>query len=147
MEGVEAGDHATALLVGIERGAGGIEVGCPAGFELGYDYREAHDEFAATHGVHTGAYFSMGFMSVGIRASTPLAKRLLADARIDPLVPDAHPDLEIAERAGAGKRVLIAINHGTAPHPLAPPAGATPVAGDWQGGQIAPHGIALFRMK
>ena len=80
-------------------------------------------------------------------AMAALAKRLLADARIDPLVPDAHPDLEIAERAGAGKRVLIAINHGSAPHPLAPPAGATPVAGDWQGGQIAPHGIALFRMK
>ncbi len=80
-------------------------------------------------------------------AMAALATRLLADARIAPLVPDAHPDLEIAERAGAGKRVLIVINHGTASRPLAPPAGATPIAGDWQGGQIAPHGVALFRMK
>jgi beta-galactosidase len=76
-----------------------------------------------------------------------LAKRLLAEADIRPLVPDAHPDLEIAERAAAGKRALIAINHGASPHALAVPAGATFVSGDWTDGQVAAHGVALFRMK
>src|SRR3546814_1113372 len=64
-------------------------------------------------------------------AMAKLAASLLADAKVGPIVADAHPDFEIAERAGAGKRVLIAINHGDVPHQLTLPAGATPVGGDW----------------
>ena len=73
-----------------------------------------------------------------------LAENLLSDAKVAPIVTGTHPDLEIAERAGAGKRVLIAINHGNVPRPFAPPAGASPVSGEWADGQIAAHGIALF---
>jgi len=75
-----------------------------------------------------------------------LAGKLLADAGIAPVVAHADPDLEIAERAGGGKRVLIVINHGAAPHAFAPPTGASPAGGDWTGGQIAAHGIAWFTL-
>ncbi len=81
------------------------------------------------------------------QAMAALATRLLADAGIRPTVADAHPDLEIAERAGGGKRVLIVINHGDAAHPVALPAGTTPAGGDWRDGVVAPHGVAWFRMK
>ncbi|UIJ45241.1 beta-galactosidase [Sphingomonas cannabina] len=75
-----------------------------------------------------------------------LATTLLADAGVKPLIADAHPDLEIAERTGAGKRVLIVINHGAVAHPLTPPAGAKPAGGDWTNGQVAAHGVALFQL-
>lgn len=80
-------------------------------------------------------------------AMAQLADRLIAEAKLQPLVPDAHPDLEISERAGAGKRVLIVINHGTQARPLTPPSGATLAQGDWKDGQIAAHGVALFRLR
>ncbi|MFC4846221.1 beta-galactosidase [Hephaestia sp. GCM10023244] len=75
-----------------------------------------------------------------------LATSLLADAKITPIIAGAHPDFEIAERAGGGKRVLIAINHGDVAHPLALPAGARPVSGDWANGSVAAHGVALFEL-
>ncbi|MGN6818994.1 MAG: beta-galactosidase [Sphingomonas sp.] len=75
-----------------------------------------------------------------------LASNLLADAGVSPIVRDADPDLEIAERAGAGKRLLIVINHGTVPHSFAPPAGASPAGGDWTDGRIAAHGVAWFTL-
>lgn len=84
---------------------------------------------------------------LGREPMAALATSLLAHAGIAPLVPNAHPDLEIAERAGAGKRVLIAINHGTEPHALALPAGAKPAGGDWADGRVPAHGIALFAWK
>ncbi|MGK6319523.1 beta-galactosidase [Sphingomonas sp. DT-204] len=79
-------------------------------------------------------------------AMAKLARSLLADAGVKPLIADAHPDLEIAERAGAGKRVLIVINHGAAAHPLALPAGAKSVGGDWTDGRVTAHGVALFEL-
>lgn len=75
-----------------------------------------------------------------------LAANLLSDARIAPIIAVADPDLEIAERAGAGKRLLIVINHGNVAHPVALPAGASPVGGDWAEGRIAAHGVALFEL-
>ena len=75
-----------------------------------------------------------------------LATNLLADAKIAPIVTGADPDLEIAERAGSGKRVLIVINHGSQPHAFTPRPGATPVSGDWANGSIAAHGVALFTL-
>jgi beta-galactosidase len=77
---------------------------------------------------------------------TKLAANLLADAKVAPIVAGADPDLEIAERARAGKRLLIVINHGNVAHPVALPAGASPAGGDWAGGQIAAHGVALFEI-
>ena len=79
-------------------------------------------------------------------AMAQLAASLLADAKVTPIVAGADPDLEIAVRAGGGKRVLIAINHGTVAHPLALPAGARPAGGDWADGQVAAHGLAWFML-
>jgi beta-galactosidase len=41
-----------------------------------------------------------------------LADRLVADAGVKPILPGLPPDIEVCERAGNGKRVLIVINHG-----------------------------------
>jgi len=76
-----------------------------------------------------------------------LAANLLADAKIAPIVAGADPDIEIAERDGAGKRLLIAINHGKVSHSFALPAGAMPVSGDWANGRLAAHGVALFTLR
>lgn len=80
-------------------------------------------------------------------ALSALATRLLDDAGIKPILAGAHPDLEIAERAGAGKRVLIVINHGDVAHEVALPAGAEPAGGDWQDGRVGAHGVAIARMR
>lgn len=80
-------------------------------------------------------------------AMRQLADRLLGEAQVQPLVPNAHPDLEISERAGKGKRVMIVINHGGEARPLTPPAGAKQSQGQWKDGQMAAHGIALFELR
>lgn len=77
-------------------------------------------------------------------AMQQLAERLLSEAKVQPLVASAHPDLEISERAGDGKRVLIVINHGGEARPLALPSGAKLTQGEWTDGRIAAHGVALF---
>ncbi|HEX7850640.1 MAG TPA: beta-galactosidase [Sphingomonas sp.] len=76
-----------------------------------------------------------------------LAAMLLADAKVAPIVDGTDPDIEIAERGGAGKRLLITINHGTVSHPLVLPVGAVPVSGDWADGRLAAHGVALFTLR
>jgi beta-galactosidase len=76
-----------------------------------------------------------------------LAAMLLADAKITPIVDGADPDIEIAERDGAGKRLLIAINHGKVAHSFVLPAGAVRVSGDWADGRLAAHGVALFTLR
>jgi beta-galactosidase len=75
-----------------------------------------------------------------------VAHVLLDQADIAPLVPDTDPDLEIGERAGDGKRVLIAINHGDAAHPIALPQGARLIAGTLHDGRIAAHDVAVLRL-
>lgn len=79
-------------------------------------------------------------------AMRKIADDLLAQVKVLPLVPSAHPDLEISERAGGGKRVLIVINHGAESRPLTPPAGAKLAQGDWANGTITAHGVALFNL-
>jgi beta-galactosidase len=76
-----------------------------------------------------------------------LAAMLLADAKVTPVVNGTDPDIEIAERAGGGKHLLIAINHGKVSHSFALPAGAVPVSGDWTEGRLAAHGVALFTLR
>jgi hypothetical protein len=56
------------------RYAGGVEMGWGFGAELGYDFREAHNEFAGTHGVHVAAFASLGFASLALRSTVPVAK-------------------------------------------------------------------------
>lgn len=75
-----------------------------------------------------------------------VAHALLDGSGIAPIVPNADPDLEIGERAGEGKRVLIVINHGDSAHPVALPQGARPIAGTLAGGRIAAHDVAVFRL-
>lgn len=76
-----------------------------------------------------------------------LAAMLLADAKVASIVDGADPDIEIAERDGAGRRLLIAINHGKVSHSFALPVGAVPESGDWADGRLAAHGIALFTLR
>jgi len=73
-----------------------------------------------------------------------IAHRLLGDTGIAPLVPNANPDLEIGERAGDGKRVLIAINHGDQAHPFAAPTGARLITGALDKGVLPAHGVAVL---
>lgn len=75
-----------------------------------------------------------------------VAHALLGDAGIAPLVPGADPDLEIGERAGDGKRVLIAINHGDSAHAITLPQGAKLIAGTLNAGRIAAHDVAVLRL-
>lgn len=75
-----------------------------------------------------------------------VAQALLGQSDIAPIVPNADPDLEIGERAGEGKRVLIVINHGDSAHPVALPQGARPIAGSLAGDRIAAHDVAVFRL-
>jgi len=55
------------------RYAGGVEMGWGFGAELGYDFREAHNEFAGTHGVHVAAFASLGLASLAWRTTVPVA--------------------------------------------------------------------------
>jgi beta-galactosidase len=89
---------------------------------------------------YVGAWLDAATMS-------KLAAKLLADASIAPVVAGADPDLEIGVRRGAGKSVLIAINHGDVAHPLPLPPNAAPSGGDWADGRIAGHGIAWFTLS
>lgn len=76
-----------------------------------------------------------------------LAASLLDDAGIRPLVPNAPADVEIGARAGGGKRLLIAINHGDRSQPLALPNGAVLLTGKYGSGSIAAHDVAVFRLQ
>lgn len=75
-----------------------------------------------------------------------LARQLLATAGVAPLVPGASPDLEIGARDAPGRRVLVAINHGELPQPLATPPDAVLVTGSLPGGAVPAHGVAVLQM-
>lgn len=77
-------------------------------------------------------------------AMQALATRLLAGARIAPIIAGLDPDIELSARAGAGRCVVIAINHGTVAHPLALPPGARLIAGALDKGIAQPHAVAVF---
>jgi beta-galactosidase len=74
------------------------------------------------------------------------AQRLLDEAKVVPVIPDAPAALEVMERAGGGKRALVIINHGDTPLRPALPAGAKPVAGDLRDGTLPAHGIAVVAL-
>jgi beta-galactosidase len=74
------------------------------------------------------------------------AQRLLEEAKVTPVVPDAPAALEVMERAGGGKRVLVLINHGNAPLRPMLPLGAKPVTGDLRDGALPAHGIAVVAL-
>ncbi|MDP5279790.1 beta-galactosidase [Sphingomonas sp. DG1-23] len=86
-----------------------------------------------------------GWLDDGLLAT--IATQLLDGAGIRPVLADLHPDIEVGERSGAGKRLLILINHGAEPHPIALPAGASLVTGDLAGGTLSAHGVALIKLR
>lgn len=78
-------------------------------------------------------------------AMDALAAKLLAGAGIAPVLADVHPDIEVAERAGAGRRVLILINHGAVARPVSLPTGGKLVTGKLEGGSLAAHDVAVVQ--
>jgi beta-galactosidase len=75
-----------------------------------------------------------------------LAAGWLATSGVSPILAGVSPDIEVSERAGNGKRVLVIINHGQAAHPLPLPAGAKVIAGDLTDDSLPAHGIAVVQL-
>ena len=72
--------------------------------------------------------------------------KFLGEAKIAPVVPGAHPDVEVSERDGGGKRLLVLINHGGEAHDVALPAGAVKVAGQLDATRLPAHGVAVVKL-
>jgi beta-galactosidase len=72
--------------------------------------------------------------------------RLADQAGVQALIPDAPETVEVAERSGAGKRVLILLNHGDAAVDVALPGLMTQVLdrGRVQTVHIGPHDVAVL---
>ncbi|MBW4331785.1 beta-galactosidase [Stakelama sp. CBK3Z-3] len=79
-------------------------------------------------------------------AMRDVAQQLMDDAGVRPMIPNVPEGVEIGERSGAGKHILIAINHGDSPKPVAIPANALPVAGEVANDMLRGHGVAVFRV-
>jgi beta-galactosidase len=75
-----------------------------------------------------------------------IATEALQGAGIKPILSNVDADIEVSERDGPTGKVLILINHGAAAHPVTLPAGAKLLEGQWQDGQIAAHGVAVFTL-
>ena len=75
-----------------------------------------------------------------------LASRLLESAGIRPMLAAVDPDIEVSARAGAGRCVLIVINHGSVAHPIALPADARLIAGSLDHGTAQPHAVAVMEL-
>jgi beta-galactosidase len=78
-----------------------------------------------------------------------LADRLLKDAGVGPVLAGVAPDVEVAEREGAGKRVLVLINHGDAPQAVVLPRPMHDVlnGGDVGSVSLPAHGVAVLAAK
>lgn len=55
------------------RYAGGLQFGSIFGAELGYAFREAGSDTAASHGVHAAAFASVGVAALSLRSTIPFA--------------------------------------------------------------------------
>jgi beta-galactosidase len=71
---------------------------------------------------------------------------LLNRAGIRPVLGAVDPDIEVSARTGAGRCVVIAINHGTTVHPLALPTGARVIAGSLDRTALPPHAVAVVHL-
>lgn len=72
-----------------------------------------------------------------------LAAGVLVDTHIAPILADAPDGVEVDERVGDGRRVLVLINHNAMPARLALPTGAHAVVGDYANGGLPAHGVAV----
>jgi beta-galactosidase len=75
-----------------------------------------------------------------------IAAGLLDQAKIAPVLPGIHPDVEVSEREGGGRRMLVLINHGGEAHEVKLPAGSARVAGTLEGGSLPAHGVAVVKL-
>ena len=77
---------------------------------------------------------------------TDLTKGYVEEAGIQPLVPGIPSGVEVCERTGGGRTVLILINHTTSPQQVAVPAGMKAIVGTMQSGQVAmeKYGVAVL---
>jgi beta-galactosidase len=74
---------------------------------------------------------------------TALAQRLLDQAKVGPVLAGMPETVEVMERTGDGRRVLVVVNHGAAAVPLPMPTGARAIAGDLAGRSLPAHGVAV----
>lgn len=79
-------------------------------------------------------------------AMKTMAGNLLRKAGVAPVVPGLPDDIEVAERAGQDKKVLILINHSATAQNVTLPARAKPVAGDLSGRSLPAHGVAVLEL-
>ncbi len=56
------------------RYAGGVQFGSGLGAELGYAFREAGSDTAASHGIHAAAFASIGVAALSLRSTIPVAE-------------------------------------------------------------------------
>jgi beta-galactosidase len=75
-----------------------------------------------------------------------LASGLLNDAHVAPILDGVPDGVEVDERSGDGRHVLVLINHNDAPVTLALPAGARLVVGDYRDNGLPAHGVALVSL-
>jgi beta-galactosidase len=78
-----------------------------------------------------------------------LAKRLLGEAGVAPILAGVPADVEVAQRDGGGRKVLILINHGNEAHEVALPAAMTDVlgGGEVKAAALPAHGVSVLTAK
>ncbi len=75
-----------------------------------------------------------------------LASGWLKDAAVAPLIPNIPEGVEVCERSGDGKRVVVLINHTTTKQQISLPAGMTDLlnGGSPSSVDLDPHGVAVL---
>jgi beta-galactosidase len=71
------------------------------------------------------------------------------DADVAPLLPDVPEGVEVCERAGNGRRVLVLINHSTEPRHVALPAAMTDLlkGGETSSVELEKYGVAVLEAR
>ncbi|HEY0315945.1 MAG TPA: beta-galactosidase [Sphingomonas sp.] len=73
-----------------------------------------------------------------------LAAGALGEAGVAPILAGAPDGLEVDERSGGGRRILVLVNHNDAPVRVALPTGARALVGDYTDGGMPAHGVAVI---
>lgn len=74
-----------------------------------------------------------------------LIDRTLALGNVTPILPGLPATVEVMERSGAGRRLLLILNHGAEAVPVPLPGGANLLLGT-AGQPLAPHGVMIARL-
>ena len=75
------------------------------------------------------------------------AARALERAGVEPILADVPDDVEVAQRVGAGRRVLILVNHADSPRRVVLPQGMQNVlaGGEHRRLELPPHDVAVLQ--